>query len=460
MIETLNGAIDALSATVFAKISLFGTPIEAIVLWLAIPMLLATLLLKFINLTGLGLAFRVLRTGQDKAEDGDVSQFAALSTALAGTIGLGNIAGVAIALTSGGPGAILWMFVIGWFAMTLKMAEVALGLKYRSIDANGHVQGGPMYTLKHGLASRGWPKIGLLLGGIYAFFALFGAIPLVQVNQSYAQVAAVTGFTSAWGYGIVMAVLVAAVVFGGAPWLGRVASRLTPFKVAVYMVGVFAILILQADAIPAALAAIWHGAWTGDAALGGAVGSFVVGMRRAVYSSEAGVGSAVMAHSLAKTDEPVSEGLVALLEPFFGTVIVCSLGGLAMVVAGTWDDGLQGIAVTSAAFASVADWFPILLAAAVFLFGYSTLCAWGFYGLQAWGYLFGRGAFASWSYKIIYVVILPIGAVLDLGRVIDLIDSAFFLMAIPNVLALYLFAPELRRDVVDYLKRTRARKAA
>lgn len=455
--QGFNAWVDALSAAVFFKVPLLGTQIELIVLYLALPMLFFTIWLGFPNLFAVNHAVRILRNQPRKGQaKGDVSQFAALATALSGTIGLGNIAGVAVALTMGGPGAILWMFIIGWFAMTVKMAEVTLGLKYRVTDARGHVHGGPMYVLKAVLAQRGWPKLGLVLGGSYAFFALFGAIPMVQVNQSFQQVSAVTGFTNGWAYGVFIAAAVALVTLGGAVWLGEVSKRLTPLKVAVYLIGVAAILILHADAIPAALAQIWHGAFSGQAATGGAVGAFVAGMRRAVFASEAGVGSAVMAHSLARTDEPVSEGLVALLEPLLGTMIVCAFGGLALVVAGTWDDGLQGIGITSAAFAKVSPWFPWLLAIVVFLFAYSTLVAWGFYGLQAWGYLFGNGPRAQWVYKILYVVALPPAAAIDLGRVIGIVDSSFFLMAIPNVIALYLCAGELRRDVRDYLARSSA----
>lgn len=449
--ESLARAIDALAAAVFVKIPFFGGEIQAIVLWLAVPMVFFTIWLGFINLRGLSQAFRELRA-KPASEKGEVSQFAALATALAGTIGLGNIAGVAIAITAGGPGAIFWMFVIGWFAMTLKMAEVTIGLKYRETTADGRVLGGPMYVLKNGLANRGWPRLGLFLGGVYAFFALFGAIPMVQVNQSYAAMVAVTGIEAPWTYGIALAILVALVVFGSAPWLGRVASRLTPLKVAVYLIGVMCVLITNHAAIPQALAAIWNGAWGANAALGGAIGAFVVGMRRAVFSSEAGVGSAVMAHSLAKTDHPASEGLVALLEPFFGTVIICSLGGLAMVTAGTWINN-EGIAVVTQAFATVAPWFPAALALAVFLFAYSTLCAWGFYGLQAWAYFFGIGRRSATIYRLLYVAALPVAAALDIDQVINLVDSAFFLMAIPNVIALYLFAGEIRREVRTYLAR-------
>jgi len=450
--DGFNAAVDALSGAVFMKVPVLGTQIELIVLYLALPMLFFTIWLGFPNLTAVGRALRILKVQPHAGEaKGDVSQWGALSTALSGTIGLGNIAGVAVALTMGGPGAILWMFIIGWFAMTVKMAEVTLGLKYRVFDAQGHVHGGPMYVLKAVGAARGWPRAGLILGGLYAFFALFGAIPMVQVNQSFAQVKVVTGFGNGWAYGTMLAGAVALVTLGGAAWLGEVAKRLTPLKVAVYLVGVATVLILHAAAIPGALADIWHGAWNGQAATGGAVGAFVAGMRRAVFASEAGVGSAVMAHSLARVRHPVSEGLVALLEPLLGTMIVCALGGLALVVAGTWKGGLEGIAITSAAFAQVSPSFPWLLAVVVVLFAYSTLVAWGFYGLQAWGYLFGNGPRAQWTYKILYIVALPPAAAIDLGRVVGIVDSSFFLMAVPNVIALYLCAGELRRDVRDYL---------
>lgn len=451
--DGFNAAVDALSSAVFFKVPVLGTRIELIVLYLAVPMLFFTVWLGFPNVRAVGRAVRILRTQPGAGEaKGDVSQWGALTTALAGTIGLGNIAGVAVALTMGGPGAILWMFVIGWFAMTVKMAEVTLGLKYRTFDRHGHVHGGPMYVLKAIGAARGWPRLGLTLGGLYAFFALFGAIPMVQVNQSFAQVKVVTGLSNGWAYGVLLAAAVALVTLGGAAWLGEVAKRLTPLKVAVYLVGVAAILVMHAQEIPEALAQIWHGAWSGSAATGGAVGAFVSGMRRAVFASEAGVGSAVMAHSLARVRHPVSEGLVALLEPLLGTMIVCAIGGLALVVAGTWTSGLEGIAITSAAFAQVSPWFPWLLAVVVVLFAYSTLVAWGFYGLQAWGYLFGHGPKAQWSYKILYIVALPPAAAIDLGRVVDIVDSSFFLMAIPNVIALYLCAGELRRDVRSYLR--------
>ncbi|WP_187335775.1 alanine/glycine:cation symporter family protein [Novosphingopyxis iocasae] len=458
MIQYLNQGINGLSDIVFTQVSLFGISIEIVVLWLAVPMLFFTAYLGFVNLRHLGTGFAIIR-GRLGAPDepGQISQFSALTTALSATVGLGNIAGVAIALTVGGPGAVFWMFCIGWFAMTLKCAEVTLGLIYREVDANGEVRGGPMYSMKNGLKGRGWGKTGLIMGGVYAVCALMGAIPLIQVNQSFVAVADVFGFAqtdgNAWIYGIIMAAMVGLVVAGGVGWLSRVTSLVVPAMGGVYLLGVFAILIMGYERIPEALALIVGDAFTGQAAAGGAIGAFVIGMRRAVYSSEAGIGSAVMAHAQARTKEPASEGLVALIEPFIDTVVICSLGALAMVVAGTYTQDLEGIQVTVAAFATVAPWLVYLLAVAVFLFGYSTLCSWGFYGQQAWGYLFGHSAAARRIYKFIYIAALPVGAVLDLGQVVKLIDSAFILMALPNILALYLFAPEIRREVKGYLAR-------
>jgi alanine or glycine:cation symporter, AGCS family len=463
MIDLIGQGVDLLAATVFARTSLLGVEIELIVLWLALPMIFFTAWLGFPNIRALGLAIRDLKeTRAEKTAPGQVSQWAALTTAVSGTVGLGNIAGVAVALTVGGPGAAFWMFVIGWFAMTLKCAEVTLGLRFREEAPDGRIRGGPMYTLKNGFALRGWPRVGLILGGFYAAFALVGALPMLQVNQSFAAVAAVTGLGTslgaAWGYGAVMAALVAFVVLGGITWLGRVTSWLVPMMALIYLSGVFAILILNLEAIPGAIALIVSDAFTGQAVTGGALGVFVVGMRRAVFSSEAGIGSAVIAHAQARTRVPASEGLVALLEPFIDTVVICTLGALAMVVAGTYAQGLEGIAVTQAAFGQVASWFPAVLAIAVFLFGFSTLCAWGFYGLQSWGYLFGDSQRSSTVFKCLYVLLLPLGAVLDLGRVVDLVDSAFFLMAIPNVIALYLFAPDLKRDIGAYIRARRKKE--
>lgn len=457
VVNALSGLIDRLAERVFAKIPLFGVDVEGIVLWLAAPMVLFTFYLGFLNIRAFPLALRIVRGHfHDPTAPGSVSQFAALSTALSGTVGLGNIAGTAIGISIGGPGAAFWMFVIAWFAMSLKMAEVTLGVHYRVEHADGSVSGGPMYTLSRGLKRLGLERTGKFLAVFYAICALGGAIPMLQVNQSFAQVSAVTGITNGWVYGALMAVAVAAVIIGSIGWISRVTSRLVPAMCVFYLAGCAAIIFINIEALPGAISLIVRDAFTMDGITGGAIGAFVVGMRRTVFSTEAGIGTAVIAHSAAKTREPVSEGLVALLEPFIDTVVICTITSIAIVVAGTYAQGHEGVAITSAAFATVSSWFPYVLAVAVFLFAYSTLISWGYYGLQSWSYLFGHSKVSQTSFRLLYCLLLPFGAVLDMGRVVDLIDSMFFLMAVPNIIGLYLLAPELKRMVNDYLRRVRS----
>jgi AGCS family alanine or glycine:cation symporter len=412
----------------------------------------------FINIRALPLSIRIVRGKYDDPDaPGTISQFSALTTALSGTVGLGNIAGVAIAIATGGPGAAFWMFIIGFFAMTLKCVEVTLSLMFREVDPSGAVRGGPMYNLKNGFKQKGWPKLGLVLGGIYAVLVMFIAIPMVQVNQSLATVSEVSGFRSNFDnnltFGIIMAFFVGLVVIGGVKWLGRVTSIMVPLMAIVYLSGVLTIIAFNFAQIPDAISLIVSDAFSGQAAGGGLIGAFIIGMQRAVYSSEAGVGSAAIAHSQARTKEPASEGLVALLEPMLDTVIICPLGAIAIVLAGTWQGVDQDIRITAAAFAQISDWFPWLLTIAVLLFAHSTLCSVGFYGQKASEYLFGEGPIRAMIYKVVYIGILPVGALLEIATVIDLVDSAFFLASIPNVIALYLFAPEIKRELYGYLKR-------
>ncbi len=462
----LGPPIDALTAAVFFKVEVLNVQVEALVLALAAGMIFFTIWLGLPQLRFPGHAVSILRGRYaDPDAPGHGSHFAALSTALSGTVGLGNIAGVAIAITAGGPGAAFWMFIIGFFAMALKAAEVTLGMKYRRLDPVLGVSGGPMFYLRDGLGKIGGLKqIGLILGGFYAIAALGGAIPMLQTNQSYAQMAAVTGLNqwlgeanARWAYGIFMALAVALVVLGSARRLATVASALVPAMCGIYLLGGAAVLIANAAAIPDALVLIVTSAFAPKAVAGGAIGAFVVGMRRAVYSCEAGIGSAVMAHTLARTREPASEGMVALLEPFIDTMVICTMTALVVVVSGAWQiEGAEGVAITSAAFGSVFAWFPYVLALAVFLFAYSTLVSWGYYGTQAWGFLFGRSSASIWTYRVLYCLLIPFGAVLPLGKVVDFIDSCFFLMAVPNLIGLAVLAPEIRREFLSYAQRLRS----
>jgi len=453
-----DAVIGQLTALVFSAVTIGGVEVQLIVLWLVVAMLFATVWLRLPQVRGFAEALRVVRgRRQDPDAPGEVSQFAALATALSGTVGLGNIAGVAVAVTVGGPGAVFWMLVIGLFAMGLKCAEVTLGLMYRDVLPDGRVRGGAFLTLRNGLTAIGRPRLGRSLGVAYAVLLSSSSLISFQVNQSYAQVSSVAGGIDPLLYGIVFAVAVALVLLGSIRWIARATSLLVPAMAVIYIGGCLMVLTVNADAIPAAVARILDGAFAPHSVTGGLLGAFVAGMRRAVFSSEAGIGTAVIAHSHARTREPVSEGLVALLEPFIDTVLICTLTGLTIVVAGTWEPatngGLEGVQITSAAFATVAPRFPVVLAVAVLLFAYSTVISYGFYGGEAFQHLFGHGRWQSLTWKISYCLLLPLSAVLDLGSVVDLIDSLYFLMAIPNILSIYFLARPLRAGFNAYMNR-------
>ncbi|MFN3592495.1 MAG: alanine/glycine:cation symporter family protein [Thermaurantiacus sp.] len=461
MIDFLSALIDALSAAVFSSVTVAGVDVQLIVMWLAAAMLFATFWLKVPQVRGFVLAWKTLGGRfHDATAPGGISQFQALSTALASTVGLGNIAGVAVAVAMGGPGAILWMMAIGVFAMALKCAEVTLGLMYREELPLGAIRGGPAVTLERGLASIGLAPLGVVLGLAHAFFMIFGCLSLVQVNQAYVQVSNVTGITAPFAFGIAFALLCALVLLGSISWIGRVTGKLVPAMCLLYVGACLVVLAFNITAIPAAIALIIERAFAPEAVVGGVLGVFIIGMRRAVYSSEAGVGTAVVAHAQARTREPASEGMVALIEPFIDTVIICTITGLTLVVTGMWmADGLEGVAMTSAALQSVIPFAPQMLALIVFLFAYSTALANGFYATQAFQHLAGHGPKRALAFKIFFCAQLSLGAALDLGRVLDLVDSAFFLMALPNVIGIYLLAGPLRRETEAYFERMRAHPA-
>jgi len=454
--------VEAFSSTfsdiVFVQINILSTPVEVIVLWLAAPMVIFTVYFGFINLRCFKLAYKILRgCYRDPEAPGEVSQFQALSTALSGTVGLGNIAGVAIAISIGGPGAALWMVIIAFFAMTLKFFECTMAVKYRVLHDNGTVSGGPMYYLKLGLEARGWSKLGQILAATYAVFAVFSILQLGQVNQAYSQINLVTGLDSPWLFGIMLAALTGLVIFGGLRSIVRVTSRLVPFMCALYIIASLIIIVSHYADIPQAIATIVTGAMAPDGVVGGIIGVFVIGMRRAVYSTESGIGSAAMAHAAAKTNEPVSEGMVALLEPFIDTIVVSTMTALVIVITGAYQiDGLRDIQMTSAAYGSVFSWFPYILAVLVFLFAFSTIISWGYYISKVWEYLFGRSRLSRSAFRSIYCLALIPGGALSIHQIIDIIDSFFFLMAVPNIIGLYLLAPELKKDLADYLRRIKS----
>lgn len=461
-VRTGAAAIDAFNNFVFSEIVLFGATMPWIVVWMGAPMLLLTLYFVFINVRSFKQASKILRGHyQDDSAPGEVTQFQALSTALSGTVGLGNIAGVAVAISIGGPGATFWMIIIGFCAMSLKFAECTLAVKYRDVREDGTVAGGPMYYLERGLKARGWGKIGKTLAWSYAILAFPSLLQIAQVNQSYEAITAVTGFESeaaAWIFGILLAALTAVVIIGGIRSIAGVTAKLVPLMAGIYIIAALVIILGHASEIPAAFVTIFEGAFNPEGVMGGIAGVIIIGMKRAVYSTEAGLGSASMAHAAAKTREPVSEGMVALMEPFIDTVLVSTMTALVIVITGNYLVGqeVQGISMTSAAFGSVISWFPIVLALAAFLFGFSTIISWGYYSSKIWEFLWGGSSRSMNIFKITYCVLLIPGAVFKVQTVYDLMDSMFFLMAIPNIIGIYLMAPELKRDLKSYIARVKS----
>lgn len=429
-----------------------------IVLWLVIGSAFFTVRMKFINFRAFKHAIDVTRGKYDDPDEpGEVSHFQALATALAGTVGLGNIAGVAIAISIGGPGAAFWMTVAGLLAMTMKFVECTLGQKYRIVRADGTIAGGPMYYLSKGLAEKGYVKMGKILAILFCVLSIIGGgagSTMFQTNQSYLAVAQVfPWFTDkAWLYGLVMCIGVGIVILGGVKRIGTVAGAVVPFMCGIYMLAAIWILLVNFIQIPQLIGIIISNAFVPQAVTGGLVGVIAQGFRRAAYSNTAGQGVAAIAHAAAQTTEPVREGIVSLLEPFIDTVIVCNLTAMVMVVTGAYNnpsfEGLNGAQLTQAAFGTVIPWFPYLLAVCIVLFAYSTVMSWGYYSELCWEYLFGDKN--PLLLKLSFLVIVFFGAVLNPTLFIRLSDLMLISVAIPNVLGCYFLSNDVALDLKSY----------
>jgi AGCS family alanine or glycine:cation symporter len=472
-LEQLFGVwvVDPLSAVIFFDVWFWdgakeegGVVLPLVVLWLILGATFFTLRFRFVNLRAFRHAVDCTRGRYDRPGDrGEISHFQALSAALSATVGLGNIAGVAVAVGLGGPGAVFWMITAGLLGMSSKFAEVTLGQRYRVITARGHVSGGAMHYLRLGLGELGLPRLGAFLSVLFSVLCIggsFGAGNMFQANQSYAQVASVLpvfeGRLGATVFGVILAGLVGIVIIGGIRRIGQVASRLVPFMCGLYLLCGAWILLVNGDRLFHGLAEIVRQAFAPDAAYGGFVGVLVMGFRRASFSNEAGVGSAPIAHSAARTEEPVREGVVALLEPFIDTVVVCAMTGLVIVVTGVYEhpEAGHGIALTSQAFATVFPWFPVLLSITAFLFAYSTLISWSYYGERSWEYLFGERS--TILYKLAFLFFTWFGSVSALDRVIEFSDLMLLAMAFPNLIGVVLLSGRVNADLESYLARLRA----
>jgi alanine or glycine:cation symporter, AGCS family len=476
--ETLDQAINRLvspatkAATdvIFYGFDVGGVDFPLVVLWLMTGAVFFTVYMKFINLRGFRQSLRIVSGAYDEpTAPGEVTHFQALSAAVSGTVGLGNIAGVAIAISIGGPGATFWMILAGLFGMSSKFVECTLGLKYRDIGAKGIVSGGPMYYLHKGFAARGWPRFGAVVAALSAISVIGGAVgsgALFQVNQAAAQflnvIVPVTGgegsvFSGAgWLFGVLYAVLVGLVIIGGIKGIASVTKVLVPFMAFLYVGACLVVLFAHAGALPSAFTAILAGAFAPHSIAGGAVGVLITGIKRATFSNEAGLGSAPIAHAAAKTREPVAEGLVALLEPFIDTVVICTMTALVVIVAGDPASGDEGITMTSAAFATVISWFPYVLALAAILFAFSTSITWYYYGERSFAYLSKNMPGVLLAYKLAFIAALIVGSAMTLGAVFDFAAAVLFAMAVPNLIGLYAMAPEVRGMLDSYLARVKS----
>lgn len=443
-----------------------GAKIPFIVIWLIAGGLFFTFYLKFINIRGLKHGFD-LALGRDKrsAGKGETSHFQAVATALSSTVGMGNIAGVAVAVSMGGPGATLWMIVAGFLGMSSKFAECTLGVKYRKVDANGVVSGGPMYYLKDGLKELGLPRLGKFLAFLFAIiisFSAFGIGNMFQSNQIYSQVSIMFPSVAPYGFwiGIIIAVLTGLVILGGIKSIAKVCGKLFPFMAALYVLMCLIIILSNIGQIGFAFRVIWDGAFNPDAVHGGIIGVLIMGFRRAVFSNEAGIGSAPIAHSTVKTAKPVTEGYVALLEPFLDTVVICTLTALTLIFSGVYQNPghLEGAQLTSAAFSTIGSWAPYVLLLCMFLFAYSTLIGWSYYGVKGFDYLFGgisekltgKRIYAEKFYQILFLLMIIVGTTTSLSSIIDFSDMLVLSMSVPNILGLYLLAPVIKKEVKEY----------
>ena len=445
------------------------TKIPFVVFWLVLGAVIFTIYMRFINIKGFFHAIQLVRGKYDDPNHkGEVSHFQALVTALSGTVGLGNIAGVAVAITLGGPGATFWMILAGLLGMSSKFIECTLGVKYRNISADGEVSGGPMYYLSKGLALKGFVNFGKVLAVIFAILCIggsFGGGNMFQANQAFAQLSNLESFeflkgNGAW-FGVILALLVGVVIIGGIKSIANVTDKIVPLMVGIYVLSALTIIGLNFSEVGHAFKLIFSGAFSPDAALGGVIGVLIVGFQRAAFSNEAGVGSASIAHSAAKTEEPVSEGIVALLEPFIDTVVVCTMTALVLIFTGFAEDtqGYEGAELTSAAFEhGLGTWSKYVLAFSAVLFAFSTMISWSYYGLKSWTYLFGSSKWVDYSYKAIFLFFIVVGSSSSLGAVIDFSDMMILGMAFPNILGLYFFAKEVKFDLKDYFSRIKSGK--
>ena len=461
--------------------------IPIVLILLVLGAIYFTLRFSFVNITHFSTAIKTVRGEYDDIEnekyesdktkkikeEGEVSHFQALATAVSGTVGLGNIAGVALAIAIGGPGATFWMIVCGLIGMSTKFVECTLGVKYRDVGSDGTVYGGPMYYLSKGLKEGGYEKLGKGLAVLFAFLcvgASFGGGNAAQSNQAALQIASILGMDGGNAgtiIGFILAIIVGIVIIGGIKRIASVTEKIVPFMALIYVLACLFIIFSNFNYIDNAFSLIFKGAFSLQAGFGGLLGVLIVGFQRAAFSNEAGAGSAAIAHSAVKTKYPASEGVVALLEPFIDTVVICTMTALVIIMynsSGIFEYGqdviingekIEGAVLTSMAFADAIPWFPLVLTIAIILFAISTMISWSYYGLQAWMFLFGKSKISDLIYKIIFLLFIVIGAAANMDAVWGFSDAMILALIFPNMIGLFFLFPKVKQELNNYIKAIR-----
>lgn len=457
---------DAIAKVIFYPINFFGTDVPVIIFWILIAGIFFTFYLKGIALWGLKHSIEVLKkpADPDSSHDGEVSSFQALATALSGTIGLGSIAGVAIAISMGGPGAAFWIVVGAIFGMSLKFVEASLAVKYRRFNPDGSISGGPMHYMAHGLTRKKMRKLGRVLSVVFAVLCIGGALTggnMIQINQTTEQIVNITGgensffFGQNWMIGIIVALIVGAITVGGIKSIAKVTEKIVPFMCLLYVVSGLYVILVHFTLIPQAIGIILKQAFMPAPIYGGIAGTIIMGLRRSVQTNEAGTGSAPIAYATVKTKEAISQGFVSLIEPLL-TGLLCLLTAFVIVITNSYDNSsnaVVGIQVTSSAFCSVFPYFKYILSIVVCLFALSTIISWAYYGQKAWTFMFGEGKKRIIAFQIFYCAFIIIGSFLNVTSVINITDAMMIAVSIPNIIAMYILAPEIKRDLITYCKK-------
>lgn len=465
MFGVINGY---LAAVFFFDIMPGEASMPFIVGWLAVGAVFLTIRMSFINLRMFRHAYHILRGKYaSPSSEGEVTSFQALTTALSATVGLGNIAGVAIAIMIGGPGATFWMIVAGFLGMTSKFTEATLAQMYREKRPDGHIMGGAMEYLSRGLAEKGWTQTGKVLAILFCILTIGGSLGAgnaFQVSQSLTAVKLQLPILveMPWIYGVVMATLVGIVIIGGIRRIAHTAEAIVPSMVVIYVLACLWIILSNATLIPDAVGKIITEAFTPAAGIGGLIGVLVQGFKRAVFSSEAGIGSAAIAHATAKVAYPVRQGIVALMEPFIDTIVICTMTALVIIITGVYNSpetatlvaNREGAALTAVAFGSAISWFPTILSISVVLFAYSTMISWSYYGERCWTFMFGESS--TMAYRIIFIIFVLLGSVTSASNILDFSDLLILAMAFPNFIGLYVLHGKVREALFSYLAKLKA----